>query len=108
MKFLEFATLTVEGATETVRVNPLIPVQRGAHEGYIKRLDALKPKIGPITEILSHEMKETVVLRPRSVGYVAYETAMQRAFSDIRNGADAATVLKEAQDQLTAAFARIR
>lgn len=108
IKFLEFATLTTEGATETVRVNPLIPVQRGAYEGYVKRFDALRPKVGPVTDIISHEMKETVVLRPRSVGYVAFETTMQRVFSDIRNGADAAVVLKEAQDQLTAAFARIR
>lgn len=108
MTFLEFATLTTEGATETVRVSPFIPVQRGAYDGYMKRMDALKPKIGPITEIMTYELKETAVLRPRSVGYVAFETAMQRAFSDIRNGSDAATVLKETQDQLAATFARIR
>lgn len=108
MKFLEFATLTAEGASETVRVSPFIPVQRGALEGYMKRMDALKPKIGPIAEIMTYELKETAVIRPRSVGYVAFETAMQRAFSDIRNGSDAAPVLKETEDQLKATFSRIR
>jgi multiple sugar transport system substrate-binding protein len=108
MRFVEFATLTAEGASETVRVSPFIPVQRGALEGYMKRMDALKPKIGPIAEIMTHEMAETAVVRPRSVGYVAFEAAMQRALSDIRNGSDAATVLKETEDQLKATFARIR
>lgn len=108
MTFLEFATLTTEGATETVRVNPLIPVQKGAYEGYVGRFGALTPKVGPITSIMDFEMRETAVLRPRSVGYVAFETVMLRVFSDIRNGSDAKTSLQEAQDQLTAAFARIR
>jgi len=108
MKFVEFATLTTEGANETVRVNPLLPVENGAWEAYLAKFNSLTPKIGAINSIMQYELKETVVLRPRSVGYVAFETTMLRVFSDIRNGADPKVVLQEAQDQLTPAFARLR
>lgn len=107
-RFVEFATLTTAGATLTVKVTPLIPVHKGAFENYAEQIGALTPKVGPAMDIIAYETGTTAVFRPRSVGYVAFETVMTRVFSDIRNGADARTALQEAQDQLTAALARLR
>jgi multiple sugar transport system substrate-binding protein len=47
------------------------------------------------------------VSRPRSIGYVAFEEVMNRAFSDIRNGADVRSTLEQAQNQLTSALSRL-
>jgi multiple sugar transport system substrate-binding protein len=38
---------------------------------------------------------------------VAFEEVMNRAFSDIRNGADVKTTLEAAQAQLTSALSRL-
>ena len=45
--------------------------------------------------------------RPRTVGYVLFEQIINRAFSDVRNGADARTELARTQDALQTAFARL-
>ena len=42
------------------------------------------------------------------MGYVAFETVMNKAFSDIRNGAEAKAALEDAQSQLQRQLARIR
>jgi multiple sugar transport system substrate-binding protein len=62
----------------------------------------------PFAAILSYELAHTAVSRPHSVGYVAFEEVMNKTFSDIRNGADAAAALVKADQALKAAFARIR
>ena len=43
-----------------------------------------------------------------SIGYVAFETVMNKAFSDIRNGSDVESTLKQAQQQLTSQLRRIQ
>ena len=65
-------------------------------------------KIGPANEIITYETQNTAVGRPRSVGYVAFETMMNKAFSDIRNGAEAKATLDDAESQLERQLARIQ
>ena len=108
LKFLEFATLTGEGAYLTVSANPLPPVNAEAYEKWKETLTGLTDKIGPVVDIVSYETQNTAVGRPRTVGFVAFETVMNRAFSDIRNGSDVEATLQEAQDQLTSQLGRIR
>ncbi len=107
-KFVEFATLSGEGAYLTVTVNPFIPVNAEAFKTYAKALGELTPKIGAATDIISYEVANTAVGRPRTVGFVAFETIMNKAFSDIRNGASAKETLQEAQRQLKSTLGRIR
>ena len=57
-------------------------------------------QIGPVIDIITYELQNTAVGRPRTVGYVAFETVMNKAFSDIRNGAEAKAALDDAQGQL--------
>ena len=47
-------------------------------------------------------------MRPRTIGYVAFETVMNKAFSDIRNGNDVADTLNSAERQLSSAFRRLK
>ncbi len=107
-KFAEFATLSEEGAYLTVSVLPLPPVNKAAMGRYADRFKKLSEKTGPIMDIIGYETRETAVGRPRTIGYVAFETVMNRAFSDIRNGAKVRATLQQAQDQLTPMLARIR
>lgn len=107
-RFVEFATLTAEGALKTTESNPLPPVNAEAYEMWREGIAEMTPKVGPAIDIITHELQNTAVGRPRTVGYVAFETVMNRAFSDLRNGADVEETLQSAQDQLTSQLARIR
>ena len=57
---------------------------------------------------MTYELADTAVSRPRSIGYVPFETVMNKAFSDIRNGADVEATLKQAQQQLTSQLRRVQ
>ena len=44
---------------------------------------------GPqLAAIIENELAKNAVARPTSVGYVDFETVMNKAFADIRNGSD--------------------
>lgn len=107
-KFLEFATLTGQGSHLTVQEHLLPPVNAEGYKVYADKLKDMTSKIGPAIDIITYESRDTAVSRPRSVGYVAFETIMNKAFSDIRNGADVQSTLQQAQDQLRSTLGRIR
>jgi len=107
-KFVEYATLTAEGAYKTTESNPLPPVNAEAYQLWRAGIEKLTAKVGPAIDIITHELQETAVGRPRTVGFVAFETVMNRMFSDLRNGAEVQPTLQAAQDQLTTQLARIR
>ena len=109
IKFAKFLTLDPEGNFLTVSANPLPPTNHKAYERYLARIGALGHGIGPAAhDIITYEIANTAVQRPRSVGYVAFEAIMNRTFSDIRNGANAPAALEAAQSQLVSTLARIR
>lgn len=107
-KFLEFATLTGEGSYLTVSANPLPPVNAEGFALYAKKMSEMSAKIGPAIDVITYETRDTAVSRPRSIGYVAFETVMNKAFSDIRNGSDVEATLQQAQEQLKTTLGRIR
>ena len=106
--FIEYLSLNPEGALLSVQNNPIPPVNEDAYATYIDGIAALNPEVGPAAkEIMTYELAENSVSRPRSIGYVAFEEIMNRAFSDIRNGAAVQATLEQAQQQLTSTLARI-
>lgn len=107
-KFAEFVSINPEGAFLSVSANPLPPVNAEAYKKYAERMSAMTDKIGPVIDVISYETQNTAVGRPRSRGYVTFETIMNRTFSDIRNGAEAQGALDDAQRQLTRALGRIQ
>ena len=109
LKFARFLTLDPEGNWLTVAGNPLIPLNRQAYARYLDGLTKMNGNVGQAARtIMSYELAHTAVQRPRSIGYVNFEDVMNRAFSDIRNGAPADETLQQAQSRLTATLARVR
>ena len=108
LKFLSYASTTTEGASLTIAATPVVPVNKGAYEGYFKKLVELKDKIGPMADIITYELRDTAVSRPRTIGYVAFETIMSKVISDLRNGVPVESVLRDGQDQLASTLARVR
>lgn len=105
--FAEYATLNAEGAYFTVSANPLPPTNAEAFKAYAKTIAALTSKIGPAIDIIGYEAQHTAVGRPRTRGYVTFETVMNKAFSDIRNGASAAETLEASDRQLARQLSRL-
>ena len=107
--FAEYMTLNPEGAVLTGINNPVPPVNAQAYETYIDRIAGMNPEVGEnVRTVMTHELANTTVSRPRSVGYVAFEEVMNRAFSDIRNGAEVRSTLEQASQQLESTLARIQ
>jgi multiple sugar transport system substrate-binding protein len=71
-------------------------------------MGSLTNKIGPVVDIINYELKNTAVGRPRTRGFVAFETIMNKAFGDIRNGSDAGDTLKTADQQINRQLSRLR
>jgi len=55
-------------------------------------------------KIINYETSNTAVNRVSTIGYIEFETIMNQAFADIRNGADAKTTLGKADTQLKTAW----
>jgi multiple sugar transport system substrate-binding protein len=55
--------------------------------------------------IIDYETANTGVNRAQTVGYIEFETIINAAFSDIRNGADAGKILRDASNKLRKAWA---
>jgi len=107
--FAEYFSLDPAGALLSVQNNPIPPVNEAAYQTYIEKIAGLDPEIGPAAkEIMTYELANNSVSRPRSIGYVAFEEIMNRAFSDIRNGSAVQATLEQAQQQLTSTLARIQ
>jgi multiple sugar transport system substrate-binding protein len=105
-KFLRYMTIDPTGATLTTSNN--IPVQKQAFETYLSALKSKGARYAQIAGIVRYALANTSVSRPISVGYVDFESAMNKAFADIRNGTDAAARLQQATGELNRALAKYR
>lgn len=106
--FARFLTLSPEGATLAMQNTSAVPVNKDAYVKYLENLAASTKNVGPAGDILTYEIQNTAVPRPRSIGYVVFEEVMNKAFSDIRNGADVQPTFEQAQNQLKSSLSRIR
>jgi multiple sugar transport system substrate-binding protein len=108
LKFASFMTLDDAGALMSTEGMPLPPANKAAFEAYLKRIAA---QGGAVTQgydaLVRYELANTAVHRPRTIGWVNFEQIMNKAFSDVRNGGDAAATMKAADEQLRIAFSRL-
>lgn len=109
LDFLRFASVNAKGNEATIAKVFIAPANKTAFDNYAKQLDAFDP---PVTdgagELMLYELNNTVVHRPRSVGYVQFEDIMLKAFADIRNGAEPKQRLETASQELQAAWDRLK
>jgi multiple sugar transport system substrate-binding protein len=105
-KFLAYMTLDPAGATATTSNN--IPVQNDAFQTYLNALADKSATYGQMAAIIKYALANTSVSRPMSIGYVDFESMMNKAFADIRNGSPAADRLKQAGSELDRALIKYR
>lgn len=108
-KFLEFAALDAEGNLATTEATTIIPANSEAASAYLPKLEALGGENSAgVADLITHEISDTAVPRPVSVGYVQFESLINKAFGDIRNGAPVADRLAQAQSQIEDAWSQLR
>lgn len=106
-EFAKFVTLDDEGAKLASMDVARPPVNKAAYEHWLSVLDEKGDgRLTGARSLVTHELGTTAVHRPRSIGYIDFETTMGKAFADIRNGKDARTRLKQAQTEIEHAFER--
>jgi ABC-type glycerol-3-phosphate transport system substrate-binding protein len=109
LKFALFMTVNTKGDLLTTAQNPLPPANKAAFEQHVQQASAGGgAATAPYGTILNYELQHTAVSRPRTVGYVVFEQIMNRAFSDVRDGADAKAELARTDQQLRTAFSRLQ
>lgn len=107
-EFAEFLTLDEAGSLTTIQGRPYPSANKGTMTTYLSDLpDLAGGKAPELPELLQYELENTAIHRPRTVGYVAFEESMNKAFADIRNGSDTADRLGQAQSELESAFGRL-
>jgi multiple sugar transport system substrate-binding protein len=105
-KFLSYMTVDPAGATATISNN--IPVQKQAFQRYLSDLAAKGERYKQIGDIVEYAIANTSVSRPVTTGYVDFESVMNKAFADIRNGTAASTRLTQAGQELDRTLAKYR
>lgn len=107
--FLEFAALDAAGNLATTEVQTIIPANSDAAAQYLPTLEALGGESSAgVAELISYEIDNTAVARPVSVGYVQFESLINKAFGDIRNGSDVVERLEQAQQQIEDAWSQLQ
>jgi multiple sugar transport system substrate-binding protein len=105
-KFLAYMTIDPEGALLASSRN--IPVQKAAFDKYLTQMQGQGPRGAQLAAIIRNELAHNAVARPTTVGYVDFETIMNKAFADIRNGSNPAVRLQQASAELKRAFAKLQ
>lgn len=108
LDFAAFMTLDPKGATINNEATSAVPVHKVAYETFMGKLAKLSEGRGDAGAILTYEIDNTSVPRPRSRGYVVFEEVMNTAFGDIRNGSDVEQTLSATEAQLKSTLARVQ
>lgn len=107
-KFVQFLTMNADGIATVTKDLPFPPVATAGVAAYEQYLTDLAPtQTADLPELLQVDGDENAVHRPVSKGYVQFETVMNKAFDDIRNGADVAETLAASQSELERQLSRL-
>jgi len=107
-KFVEFATLTAEGAYKTTESNPLPPVNAEAYEKWRAPGAAPAPQVGPALGLITPEVQDTAGGRPPPPGDVGLGTGVKRGVFDPPDGPGRQAAPAAAPGPPASQLARIR
>jgi maltose-binding protein MalE len=108
-EFLEFATLDPAGNLASTDATTIVPANTEAAAVYLPQLEQLGGENSAgVAELITSEVENTGVARPLTVGYVQFESLINQAFADIRNGSDARERLEQASTQIQDAWSQLR
>jgi multiple sugar transport system substrate-binding protein len=104
-EFVKFASIDSAGNLAVAKGIGSIPANKNAVPQYLKTLDAVAgAKSKGVGALLTYEVGKTAVARPSTVGFVQFNDIMNKAFGDIRNGANISTRLAQAAASLKDAW----
>jgi ABC-type glycerol-3-phosphate transport system substrate-binding protein len=107
--FLEYVALNPAGSLASTETQTIIPANTEAASDYLPKLEALGAEHSAgAADLITYEIENTAVARPVSIGYVQFESLINKAFADIRNGSDATERLAQAQQQIEDAWSQLR
>jgi len=88
------------------RSNPELPANVAGKKVYFAKDVFSSPAGKDAAKIIDYETSKTAVNRVSTIGYIEFESILNQAFADIRNGADAKTTLDKASNQLKTAWTK--
>jgi ABC-type glycerol-3-phosphate transport system substrate-binding protein len=106
--FMKWMAIDDGGGYIKYRTNPELAASVEGKKTYFAKDVFSSPAGKDATKIIDHETSNTAVNRVSTIGYIEFESIMNQAFSDIRNGADAKATLDKATSQLTTAWAKYK
>ncbi|WP_292615657.1 ABC transporter substrate-binding protein [Mesorhizobium sp.] len=106
MEFLNYAGLDKDGSL-FASDEDFLSANIATSAEVLKTLPQQNSNLKGIDLLISYELANTAVRRPRTLGYLQLEELVTRAWSDIRNGSDAAQTFTQLQSELERSFKRI-
>jgi len=108
LDFLRFASLTEEGALAAASRQPIPPANVEALQTYINQPLFQSENLLGIGDLMAYELAETARIRPRTIGWIQYESIINRSIEDMRNGAPVRQALEGAAAEIEAAWSRLQ
>lgn len=108
-EFARYLSLNSDAAVGTSTRFNLPPVNQKAYPKYIHYIDGVAPEqTKQYGSLLTTDSDEHAARRPSSIGYVDFETVVNKAFADIRSGGDVDSILGDAQSTLERQLAQYK
>ncbi|WP_202359580.1 sugar ABC transporter substrate-binding protein [Mesorhizobium sp. 113-3-3] len=107
LKFLSYAALDKNGAVIATNGSRLSANIEATAE-VLSHIPQQNPNLKGVDTLMRYELANTAIRRPRTLGYLQLEELVGRAWSDIRNGNDAAETFTQLQRELERSFKRIK
>jgi len=108
LDFVRFASLTEEGALAAASLQPIPPANVEALQTYINQPLFQTENLAGFGELIEYELANTARVRAPTMGWIQFESIINRSIEDIRNGADVRPALEGAAAEIEAAWSRLR
>jgi ABC-type glycerol-3-phosphate transport system substrate-binding protein len=102
--FMKWMSIDEGGGYIKYRSDPELAASTEGKKIYFEKSVFSSPEGKKAAPIIDYETSHTAVNRVQTIGYIEFETILNQAFADIRNGADAKTALGNASTQLATAW----
>ena len=102
--FMKWMSIDEGGGYIKYRSDPELAASTEGKKIYFQKSVFSSPEGKKAATIIDYETANTAVNRVQTIGYIEFETILNQAFADIRNGADPKTSLDNASAQLTTAW----
>jgi ABC-type glycerol-3-phosphate transport system substrate-binding protein len=102
--FMKWMSIDEGGGYIKYRSDPELAASTEGKKIYFQKTVFSSPEGKNAASIIDYETSNTAVNRVSTIGYIEFETILNQAFADIRNGAAPKTTLDNAANQLTTAW----